>query len=33
VLGSMHFFNMFVLHLLRRPLKSAVPSAPYQPSF
>lgn len=32
VLGTMHFFNMFVLHLMRRPLKQrAVPPAPYQP--
>jgi hypothetical protein len=31
VLGSMHFFNMFVLHLLRRPLRQqpTPPPAPY----
>jgi hypothetical protein len=31
VLGSMHFFNMFVLHLLRRPLRQqpSPPPAPY----
>lgn len=31
VLGTMHFFNMFVLHLLRRPLRQqpAPPPAPY----
>jgi hypothetical protein len=32
VLGAMHFFNMFVLHLLRRPLhQRAMPPPPYQP--
>ena len=32
VLGSMHFFNMFVLHLLRRPLRQrAMPPTPYPP--
>src|SRR5712691_11179052 len=31
VLGTMHFFNMFVLHLMRRPLRQRpMPSAPYQ---
>jgi hypothetical protein len=30
VLGTMHFFNMFVLHLLRRPLRQPMPPAPYQ---
>jgi hypothetical protein len=30
VLGTMHFFNMFVLHLLRRPLRQrAMPPPPY----
>jgi hypothetical protein len=31
VLGTMHFFNMFVLHLLRRPLRQqpTPPAAPY----
>jgi len=31
VLGSMHFFNMFILHLLRRPLRQqpTPPPAPY----
>jgi hypothetical protein len=31
VLGTMHFCNMFVLHLLRRPLRqqAAPPPAPY----
>jgi hypothetical protein len=29
VLGTMHFFNMFVLHLLRRPLRQQpTPAAP-----
>ena len=32
VLGSMHFFNMFVLHLLRRPLhQRTMPPSAYQP--
>jgi hypothetical protein len=33
VLGAMHFFNMLVLHLMRRPLreKRPVPPPPYQP--
>jgi hypothetical protein len=32
VLGSMHFGNMFVFHLIRRPLRQrAVPPPPYQP--
>jgi hypothetical protein len=31
VLGTMHFFNMFVLHLLRRPLRQPVAPPPYQP--
>jgi hypothetical protein len=32
VLGTMHFFNMFVLHLLRRPLNQrAMPPPSYQP--
>jgi len=30
VLGFMHFFNMLVLHLLRRPLRQPVPPPPYQ---
>jgi hypothetical protein len=31
VLGTMHFFNMFVLHLMRRPLRQRpMPSPPYQ---
>jgi hypothetical protein len=30
VLGFMHFFNMFVLHLLRRPLRQPSPPPPYQ---
>jgi hypothetical protein len=31
VLGTMHFFNMYVLHLLRRPLRQqpTPPPAPY----
>src|SRR5882762_8516823 len=30
VLGTMHFFNMLVLHLLRRPLRQpAAPPSPY----
>jgi hypothetical protein len=31
VLGTMHFFNMLVLHLIRRPLRQrpAPPPAPY----
>jgi hypothetical protein len=32
VLGAMHFFNMFVLHLLRRPLRQQ-PAAPPTPYF
>jgi hypothetical protein len=28
VLGTMHFFNMFVLHMLRRPLRRQVPPPP-----
>ena len=32
VLGAMHFFNMLVLHLMRRPLRQrAMPPPPYQP--
>ena len=32
VLGTMHFFNMLVLHLMRRPLRQrAVPPPPFQP--
>ena len=32
VLGAMHFFNMWVLHLLRRPLNQrSMPPPPYQP--
>jgi hypothetical protein len=33
VLGAMHFFNMFVLHLLRRPLhqRAVTSPPPYQP--
>jgi hypothetical protein len=34
VLGAMYFFNMFVLHLLRRPLHQRAvppPPPPYQP--
>ena len=32
VLGAMHFFNMWVLHLLRRPLNQrTMPPPPYQP--
>jgi hypothetical protein len=32
VLGTMHFFNMFILHLLRRPLRDrSMPPPPYQP--
>jgi hypothetical protein len=32
VLGAMHFFNMLVLHVMRRPLqKRPLPPAPYQP--
>ena len=32
VLGSMHFFNMLVLHLMRRPLKQrAMAPPPYPP--
>jgi len=30
VLGTMHFFNMFVLHLLRRPLRQPASPPPYQ---
>jgi hypothetical protein len=31
VLGTMHFFNMFVLHLMRRPLRQRpMPSPPFQ---
>jgi hypothetical protein len=30
VLGTMHFFNMFVLHLLRRPLRQPMSPPPYQ---
>jgi hypothetical protein len=30
VLGTMHFFNMLVLHLLRRPLRQPTPPPPYQ---
>jgi hypothetical protein len=36
VLGAMHFFNLFVFHLIRRPLRNRVPETiiynPYQPS-
>ena len=32
VLGSMHFFNMFVLHLLRRPLRQPTPPAYFKPA-
>lgn len=33
VLGAMHFSNMFVFHLIRRPLRQrAVPPPAYQPS-
>jgi hypothetical protein len=31
VLGTMHFFNMFVLHLLRRPLRQPMSPPPYVP--
>ena len=34
VLGSMHFGNMFVFHLIRRPLRqraATAPPPPYQP--
>jgi hypothetical protein len=32
VVGSMHFFNLLVFHIIRRPLRNRVnPSAPYQP--
>lgn len=32
VLGFMHFSNMFVFHLIRRPLRQrAAPPPPYQP--
>jgi hypothetical protein len=32
VLGTMHFFNMLVLHLMRRPLRQrAMPPPPFQP--
>jgi hypothetical protein len=34
VLGAMHFFNMFVFHMLRRPLrKSAAPLGPPPPPY
>jgi hypothetical protein len=32
VLGTMHFFNMFVLHLLRRPLRQPTPPAYFKPA-
>ena len=33
VLGAMHFSNMFVFHLIRRPLRQrAAPPTPYQPA-
>jgi hypothetical protein len=36
VLGAMHFFNLFVFHLIRRPLRQKVVLPlnynPYQPS-
>jgi hypothetical protein len=32
VVGSMHFFNLLVFHIIRRPLRNRVnPPAPYQP--
>jgi hypothetical protein len=32
VVGSMHFFNLLVFHIIRRPLhKRAVPPPPYTP--
>ena len=33
VLGTMHFFNMYVLHLLRRPLRQQQPTPPPGPYF
>ena len=32
VLGAMHFFNMLLFHIIRRPLrKRSTPPTPYQP--
>jgi hypothetical protein len=32
VVGAMHFFNLLVFHIIRRPLRNRVsPPAPYQP--
>ncbi|MDQ2923183.1 MAG: hypothetical protein M3Q90_02695 [Candidatus Dormibacteraeota bacterium] len=31
VLGAMHFFNMLIFHMIRRPLRNHAVTPPYQP--